>query len=428
MQRNPHRCPSLLTSFFVIVAALFSCDNPPKDVLNQCSGELSLPLSVSTDILFVIDNSGSMQEEQAKVVANLEIFVNTLLQGPVHNDFQIGVVTTGVTMHYRAFCDPEAEPNFTEYPDQSGRLQQGKDLDGVVLDPLDRKILKSMDADLGDAFKKLVVQGTKGPGQEMGLEAAWLAVTKPLVDISTTADPPGNKGFLRKGSRLLVIIVSDEDDCSDPTGTAVALEPICGNECVDDVDCDDGYYCLTSTLGYRLCQRNNCETEEARALLKPVSNYVQSFKNMQDGLGRRREVFLGVIGAVDPDEPTVPTHCEGGGTESYGEAYRYAEAVSEMHPNSVIDSICDEDYAESLQKIAELVSAPQVIDLPYNPPDGRLLRIAITRESGETLECLYDEGFLFEPASGDAPARVTMLESCRLRNGDEIHWEVFCAG
>ena len=41
-----------------------------------------------TDILFVVDNSGSMAEEQAELRANIDAFIRVLTESP--NDYQVG--------------------------------------------------------------------------------------------------------------------------------------------------------------------------------------------------------------------------------------------------------------------------------------------------------------------------------------------------
>ncbi len=50
-----------------------------------------------TDILFVIDNSGTMAEEQAELIKNAEKFISAMVESP--NDFRIGIITTD-TVHY----------------------------------------------------------------------------------------------------------------------------------------------------------------------------------------------------------------------------------------------------------------------------------------------------------------------------------------
>lgn len=126
------------------------------------------------DVLFVVDNSGSMQQEQTKLAANFQSFIQYFQN--LGLDFQLAVVTTDV-------YDPS----------QSGRF---------VGNP---KILKSTTADLAAAFQSNVNVGTDGSGVERGLEAARLALSEPLASGE-------NAGFLRPDSILAIVVVSDEED------------------------------------------------------------------------------------------------------------------------------------------------------------------------------------------------------------------------
>ncbi|HWV39450.1 MAG TPA: hypothetical protein VN033_13355 [Vulgatibacter sp.] len=395
----------------------------PDGVIESCESSLSLPPGVSTDILFVIDDSESMTEEQDKVVAELETFVSVLLEGPVANDFQVGVVSTSVSRHVRA-CTDEGPPQLTHYPDASGRLQSGKDAKGRPVDPDGPRILRWDDPDFLPSFRTLVRQGIRGSGQEMGLEAMRRALSAPL-----SSGP--NAGFLRPGSRLLVVIVSDEDDCSDPSGTALTLQPPCEDvPCASDAACGaEGSYCLGAD-GDRHCQPNACETAAGRAALEPVEAYVDFLLGLDDGTGqgRGRETFLAVIGAFGLEAPHPPERCAHGGDEAQGIAVRYREAVDLMGDRGYADSICGASYGTALREIARLAGAPHVLDLARPPADPRLLRIEITREGGETLRCRVGDGFRYEaPASGQ-PARVVLDDRCRLRHGDHVELKTLCAG
>src|SRR5690349_78053 len=62
-------------------------------VPSNCQSLQPLIVPQQSDILFVIDNSGSMREEQAGVAAELPAFVSALKDGAgVENDFQVGVI------------------------------------------------------------------------------------------------------------------------------------------------------------------------------------------------------------------------------------------------------------------------------------------------------------------------------------------------
>ena len=73
-------------------------------------------------------------------------------------------------------------------------------------------VLKPEHEDAKEIFEEMVVVGTTGSGIEMGLEAAKLALSEPLLSGE-------NSGFLRSEANLSLIFISDEDDFS-PQSTA----------------------------------------------------------------------------------------------------------------------------------------------------------------------------------------------------------------
>lgn len=122
---------------------------------------------VSADILFVIDDSASMSEEQARLGDNFSAFVDVL--AGTYADWQIGVVTTD--------------------PDEQGALRS--------------PILTPDTPELDAAFTAAVAVGTEGSRDEQGLLTSALAV-----------NPSVNPGLVRGASALNVLFVSDEDDHS----------------------------------------------------------------------------------------------------------------------------------------------------------------------------------------------------------------------
>src|SRR5512139_1497667 len=76
------------------LSACGGCDDVPADAVTNC--QAVGVASARTDILFVVDDSGSMQEEQANLAANFDAFIAQLAALPVSNDYQIGITTTSV--------------------------------------------------------------------------------------------------------------------------------------------------------------------------------------------------------------------------------------------------------------------------------------------------------------------------------------------
>lgn len=134
------------------------------------------------DILFVIDNSGSMGPIQDKVKVNIENFITTLAEQDI-NDFQIGVVTTDMS-------------DLTH----SGKLQGSPKI-------INAKTMSK--PQIISTFTKNVGVGTLGTSYEKGLDAIRVATSSHMTK------PGGpNAGFLRQNTPLAIFIVSDEDDCS----------------------------------------------------------------------------------------------------------------------------------------------------------------------------------------------------------------------
>ena len=117
------------------------------------------------DVLFVVDNSASMAEEQERLGANFEAFVEVVTDS--YADFRIGVITTDVA--------------------EAGALR------GEVLTPTTE--------DLASAFLEQVAVGTKGDKDEQGLATAVMAFS-------------ANPDFSRPEAQLNVAVISDEDDHS----------------------------------------------------------------------------------------------------------------------------------------------------------------------------------------------------------------------
>lgn len=126
----------------------------------------------AVDVLFVVDDSCSMDDEQALLARNFDAFIRTANLRQV--DFRIGVTTTSV------------------------ELGTGGDFEGPLLRPGTNN--------LEGEFASQVSVGIFGSGFEQGLEAMLLALHK--------AGGPGARQFLRQVATLVVIIVSDEDDSS----------------------------------------------------------------------------------------------------------------------------------------------------------------------------------------------------------------------
>jgi hypothetical protein len=160
------------------------------------------------DVLFVVDNTGSMLEENPRLVAAMPAFANAALSTGV--DLHVGVTTTGI--------DPTG-------PSCPGGAQGGE---AGRLFPVDNslpRIYTNATPNLGQALQ-VVVQVGECAFEQQGLEAMRRALTPPLVnsadDPATPLPNDGNLGFYRQTASLAVVMVSDDDDTSpDPVSAYV---------------------------------------------------------------------------------------------------------------------------------------------------------------------------------------------------------------
>ena len=150
------------------------------------------PTEVKSDVLFVVDNSGSMGEEQDALADNFDSFIQHAVSLQV--DYHIGVIATEVNASETGQGDPPRDIH-----------------PGVLVQAPNRpKIITNNTPDVTNAFQDNIQIGTCcSDEQEAGLEAAWMALSEPNV-----SDPTANGGFLREDAKLYIICVSDEQDQS----------------------------------------------------------------------------------------------------------------------------------------------------------------------------------------------------------------------
>jgi len=398
----------LLLSF----AACGGCDTLPSQAVTACEG-----ISVAaekTDILFVVDDSGSMQEEQANLAANFQVFIEQLAALPVKNAYQIGVTTTSVenfeatpTSTFLAGNVPGSNP--ARACPQGGRTYPKGALiavdpasvavyptDGVYVTNLPRVLSPaSMSTpELVAAFQTNVLVGICGSGKEEGLAAARLALTERIADGQ-------NAGFLRPGARLVVIIVSDEDDCTE------------------------------TNLPRQATTNDLCHDPTVKAtVLEPVQDFVDFLTTTQIE-GEQRKALVAVIAGVDPVTKAADlTNC----TTAFDTANRYRAFVSGFGADGIIDSICNSSFASTLQQIATLIG--QEVPLSSTPADWRLLTVSVVKPDGSRVACTISEAgsdggaadAVYAPPTATRPPTLTFGGACALQAGDQVDVKLVCAG
>jgi len=358
---------------FVLPSDAASADAPRPDA--ECdAGPVVLdaggtPLVV--DMLFVIDNSLSMQEEQRALAAQFPALVRILATGDLDadgradfepvSDLQVGVVTTELWIGpYDLGCDLDPRDGADGVLRTAGNWR-----DRSCADAYPRFLGYRPGEDDPEAlardFACVSGVGTLGCGIEQPLEAALKALApadSPIEFLYGTGHGDElNEGFAREGSILAIVLVTDENDCSfaDPE----LFDP-------------DSVRYPSPTGGSNGIALRCFAYPEA---LQPVSRYVDAFRALRpepDSL-----VFAAVTG-VPQDLVTDPDHLDYDGilddprmreaidrahperllpacdVEGVGFALpsrRIVEVARELERISVVQSICEEDFSGALTGI-----------------------------------------------------------------------------
>jgi hypothetical protein len=375
------------------------------------------------DFLLVVDNSISMAEEQEILATSLFPLVNALIEPlpewewPSHEDVRVAVVTSdmGLSWGGHPYEDGDGWPgvppcsasgDFGEFRDYlltgkepaidlvEGTIPCGasgtqcpagwacEDVDaetnvGVCNDPIgdgtgiqcpalgDEAWAWTSYEEENDGFATQVAclanQGTAGCGIEQQLQAAAVGLTR-----------EDQLGFIRPNALLVVMVISDEDDCSIEDGPSLFA--------TDEIQGDDGPSRLNLACG------NHPED------LYPIEHFYKALTDTK--LSPNAVVFVGIVGV-----PPVDT-CQGTGdelgdclahddmrleeiivTDSSGQdAYSFMPAC-ERHEGSVrvtratpgrryvelasgyfqrmsyIYSICNADWSPAMEEVSSLVAS-----------------------------------------------------------------------
>ena len=255
------------------------------------------------DIVFVVDDSGSMQEEQTNLATNFPKFVTVLdsfkTKSGAKLDYRVAVTTTGRDVKYSI----EA-PGFGTFPmDEKG--DDGAFKNTKSCGAATKRWVDHTDTDKSTRFSCLAKVGTGGPSIEMPLEALKLAVNERVADGT-------NAGFLRPDALLAVVILTDEDDCS------------------------------RQDNNFTYAGDGACETMQN---VTPLTDYVSMLDTAAKGPGRWATAVIAGDKA-----------CK----SSFGDAAdakRLKSFVGLAGKNGTFSSICDGDLSGSLQKALDTFDA-----------------------------------------------------------------------
>jgi hypothetical protein len=254
---------------------------------------------------------------------------------------------------------------------------------------------------LATAFQKNVQIGSCGSPQEQGLEAARRAI-KGVLQQDGLTQPNGTGGtivagtdWLHPSAKLVVVWVSDEDDCSAPysAGDGVVF-PLSSDGCVADA-----------------------ALPASQQRQYPVSSYADWFGSLGRDLGTAF-IVSAPNGCIDGDcvplvctDPacTDPTPGICGGQAAPTRYLGLANTLRQRDPNASVlaGSICS-PFGDSLGRLARVVKPPDGLYLPTQPADSEVTILRIVDGAGKTLRTCSRPA---DPAPPKAPGDVPWDET-----------------
>jgi hypothetical protein len=369
----------------------------------ECDDEAQ-PASGELDLLLVMDDSGSMKEEQAKVLAQLPRLVAGLASGDTDGDgrrdfaaitsMHLGVVSTNLGS---AGLLDDSVASCRGAGDDGLMIREARSRAGdpacaeLAAEPYqtyeasqDRHAVQ-VAAELGC----LAALGTDGCGMEQPLEAMWKALA-PQSDADFLGGhghgDEANAGFLRPGATLAVLVVTDEVDCSISEAGKPLFDPN------DDSFLYEGPE--PALHGQPMGINFRCAQPGVAHLLQPIARYVEGLRSLEAGPER---VLVSVIAGIParaedlevasgeqdyeailalpemqiapgPDAAGVLSHdalprpactAENGVDGSASPARRFVQLAAGLGAGARVWSICAASYERAFDDLIAKVGAPR---------------------------------------------------------------------
>ncbi len=337
-----------------IVSLLTACPTRDPEPVGSpffCSEELKLlPVEINRniDILFVIDTSPSMADEQTNLATAYRHMMSVLesIEGGVPN-VHIGVVSAdlGAGSFTTAGCSPGGD---------AGRLHNQPRIDGCT-PPADAYLRNVGNPDgtddinytgsLQDAFSCIANLGNDGCAYPQPLEAMRRALD---------GSNPENAGFLRDEAFLMVVFITDSDDCSVADGGLfdpdAPLGPL-GFRCFEHgVRCDPDQPRTPGT-------KTECVPRDDSSYVAQVQPYVDFLKTV------KQDPAMVIVSAVVGGEPVVvgtdmgDPYLEPACSSPSGSALpspRLNHLLAQFPQRNSSVSMCSEDLVDSFEILTGL--------------------------------------------------------------------------
>jgi len=349
----------------------------------------------NVDLLFMVDNSSSMRLSQTNLLNNFPTFMTTL-QNSAQGlpNIHVAVVSSdmGAGDGSIAGCDATGgNQGIFQYTPRG--TCTATNLNGTYISNIGG--MANYTGQLADVFTCIAALGETG----CGFEHQFASVLRALGADGQGPPPMENQGFLRAEAYLVVVFITNEDDCSAAPGVPLfdtSLNRDMGSQLgpPQNFRCNEfGHTCPTGISGdhgrtalhpdrnapnqdaTQLVPYDGCTSDDTEGFLLGVKQTADALKSLK---GDPSQVLVAAItglpthyqvhwknpttadmscGAASCPWPEIDHTCTATDGSFADPGVRINQLVGEFGANGVALSICDPSFAPSLMRIGDLINA-----------------------------------------------------------------------
>jgi hypothetical protein len=356
------------------------------------------------DIVFMVDNSLSMEQEQDNLKRNFPAFVDELrkIEGGLPS-LHIGIISSDLgagSTPLMGGCGRVAGDRGIFQAKAGCGLNAGEKFITSIPNGTANPTV-NFQGDLSTVFSCMAGLGTNGCGYEHQLQSTRVALYEMIT--------PENKGFLRENAFLALILITDEDDCSADIKSDLFTDDMTFAGTAASFRCAQvGHICkgvTTMPIGEFSAPLTDCEPNDNGRLIK-VQDIVESIRLVKPRPDQQILVS-GIFGWPDNTLGAQYRYIKVRDGIDYGPicnsnngnataALRMKKFVDAFGENGSYFGICQDDFRPAMQKIGEklraklgnpCISAPLVDTKP--DPGVQADCQVIDQEPGDNGQSVY---------------------------------------
>jgi hypothetical protein len=330
------------------------------------------------DMLFVVDDSPETRLMQDNLVRNFPVFMTRLMDPPGLPDLHIAVISTDMGAGDGSIggCDAYGGKNGIFQFQARGACTTSGLAPGATF-IADDGTNRNYTGSLSDVFGCIAALGESG----CGFEHQLAAITRALGADGSPA-PAENQGFLRPDAFLMILVLTNEDDCSAPAGSNfydTSMNTTLGSYLGPPLNfrCNEFGHLCNGMKPPRLAPNGDvtasvtldgCVSAEDSGLLTPVATIVSQLRALKP-FPDQQIVATAIAGPTTPYQvtwrhplvndtgpwPGIEHSCAASDGHVADPAIRIADFVHRFGDNGLLLSACSDNWGPSLDRTASLL-------------------------------------------------------------------------